>query len=149
MEVINKTFTTAFIKRGFHFLMPLFFFLCLLTSAKKQMVAIQCHNPCHRPFHMSLFFIDRTPLHDSAEMAGWMGTCGERVATATHRESRALGELSPHPGEDSNPSLPTAEGNILHSLLQMTYLGKESFQRVTVVLFKYLLSFPHQINSTR
>lgn len=123
----KQDFYHSFYKTRLHFLMPLsFFFLCLLTSAKKQMVAIQCHSPCHRPFHMSLFFIEyRTPLHDSAETAGWMGTCGERVATATHRESRALGELSPHPGEDSNSSLPAAEANILHSLLQMTYLGRE------------------------
>ena len=51
---------------------------CLLTLAKKQMVAIQCTNYATRPFHRSPVSIrHRAPMYNSAAMAGQMGSVGE------------------------------------------------------------------------
>ena len=51
--VTNKNSASASRKLHLHFLIPLAFFS---FNTKKEMVEIQCHKICTRPFHTSIFF---------------------------------------------------------------------------------------------
>lgn len=146
--VINKHFTTAFIKLHFHFLTPpLFFFLCLLTLTKKQMEIIQRHKVCHKVFSIQAYFSANTGLlYNSAKTAGWTGIWEAKVSALPliWRQSHESSFLyTQHTGLSAALPLPIVERQHTAQFPPNMILRKERFGLMTVVILKYLCSFPN------
>lgn len=125
----------------------LFLLLCLLTLTKKQMEVIQRHKECHKAFSIQAYFSANTgPLYNSAKTASCTGIWEAKVATLPliwrqrhessflHTQRRGLGAAL---------SLPIAERQQTAQFPPNKVLRKESFGLMTVVILKFLCSFPN------
>lgn len=123
------------------------FFLCLLTLTKKQMEIIQRHKVCHKVFSIQAYFSANTGLlYNSAKTAGWTGIWEAKVSALPliWRQSHESSFLyTQHTGLSAALPLPIVERQHTAQFPPNMILRKERFGLMTVVILKYLCSFPN------